>query len=154
MAIATAAASAVVTWVMTYFKANQPKGEGSAALFSFAPFVLLMILLAGCATRVGETPAQVVYGLQGDYNAALAIASAYESQPRCLEGQDLTEAVCSDPDAVEAIRSADNKAYAALVGAQEVVRTPGATDSAVSLAIASARAALDFFETVIAEEIR
>ena len=154
LGIATAAASGAVTWVMTYAKANRTKEESSPTLFSFAPFILFLFLLAGCATRVGDTPAQVVYGLQADYNAALAIALAYESQPRCEDGQDLTEAVCSDPEVVEIIRAADDKAWAGIAAAQDVVLTPGATDDAVSLAIASARAAVDVFEAVIAEEIR
>lgn len=110
--------------------------------------VFLAVLLTACASLVAETPAQRVYAAQADFNAPLAAAVAYESQPRCLAGQSRL-AACSDPAVVAILRQAYRDAAAALKAAQDMVRTPGVTESKTAAAIAAARAAVDVFVAVV-----
>jgi len=100
------------------------------------------LFLGACAIFQADTPAQKVFAIQSDYNAVLAAAVAYESQPRCEEGIGSDEQACSETSVVDALRRTDDNAWIALRAAQEVVRTPGASDSALSLAVTSATKAV------------
>lgn len=117
--------------------------------FLLAALAALMLAtpLAGCASRAAETPAQRVFAIQTEYNGALAVALAYESQPRCSETQPQP---CSDPAAVNEIRKADNDAWAALLAAQEYVRAGGHEGGALAAALAAARSALGVLTAVLA----
>lgn len=119
------------------FKAERPislRGAGRALLAA----VLLAGLAAGgpvacasytAATAEHATPAQQVYALQGDYNAALEVAAAYVESDR------------ADPDAVTAIRRLDAAAYAALREARTAVRAED--DPTWPAALAAARSAVE-----------
>ncbi|WP_316978034.1 hypothetical protein [Shumkonia mesophila] len=120
-------------------------GGGTAAMVAL---LAVGLLLGACASMQAETPAQRVFAAQADFNAPLAVAVAYESQPRCLEGQSQL-AGCSDPAVVDILRSAYRDAAAALAAAQTAVRTPGIAESKVALAVAAARAAVDVFVAVV-----
>jgi len=104
----------------------------------------LLLLLVGCASMVAETPTQRVFAVQADFNAPLAVAVAYESQPRCKEGQGSLDG-CSETKVVDILRSAAKDVDNALKSAQTVVRTPGVAESKINLAIAIAKAAVDDF---------
>ena len=115
-----------------------------------APFALALVLFLGaCAVFKADTPAQRVFAIQADYNAVLAASVAYESQPRCPVGVGSDEQACSEISVVQAMRLADDNAYIALRAAQEVVRTPGATDSTLSLAVTSATKAVSAFRDTL-----
>ena len=109
----------------------------------------LAALLAGCASLIAETPAQRVYAIQADYNGPLAAAVAYESQPRCEDGQSQLDG-CSDTKVVDLLRKADNDVNAAVRAAQKTVRTPEVNDSTVKLAITTLRQAIAAFEVILA----
>lgn len=108
------------------------------------------LFLSGCAYLVAETPAQKVYAIQADYNGPLAAAVAYESQPRCVGLQTSIEG-CSEVKVVEALRKADDDVNAALRAAQNVVRTPGVSDSKVNLALVSFKQVIAAFEVILAD---
>lgn len=95
-----------------------------------------------------KTPAQRIFAAQADYNGVLAAAVAYESQPRCSEA---VVVACSNTEVVNVIRTADTAAYNALRAAQNVIRTPGVTDSATELALASAVQAVAAFRGIMSE---
>lgn len=124
-------------------KAARPIGSAgkSAVGRGVGPLAITFLLLGGLAlggpvacgtaqlTQADATsPAQRLYAVQADYNAALAAAAAYVESP------------AAEPDIVQAIARADRYAYAAIRQAQATVR---AGDSAtVGLAIAAASAAV------------
>lgn len=111
--------------------------------------ILLVLAITACASLEAETPAQRVFAAQADYNGLLALAVAYESQPRC--GAEATLA-CSSVKIVDRIRKADNEAHATLRGAQDVVRTPGVSDSTAKLALAVAVKAISVLRVILTEE--
>lgn len=108
----------------------------------------LALGLAGCATATSgaKTPAQRVFALQADYNAALNLAVAYESQPRCTP---VLTSGCSSLSIVVEIRRADDAAYAAVKGAQNTVRTPGTSESTMELAMVGAANSIGALRTVL-----
>lgn len=112
--------------------------------------VVAFALLAACGTasEQAKSPAQRVFAVQADYNALLAAAVAYESQPRCTAGQSRIDR-CSDPKVVTVMREADDKAFLAIKAAQDTVRTPGATDNTINLAISGASQAIAVLRTVL-----
>lgn len=87
----------------------------------------------GCASQTALTadasPAQKVYALQGDYNAALYVAAG------------LIDSGHLDTAAVQTLRHLDNVAYAALRDAQRAVRA--GNDPAWPAALAAARKAVE-----------
>lgn len=103
-----------------------------------------LLLLAACA---GVTPQQKVFELTAVYNAVLAPIVEYESLPRCAPDDEPT-AVCSKPDVVSAIRKADKAAFAALNGAQAVVREPSSSEGEVNFALNAAEEAILRFRKV------
>ncbi|MDJ0944214.1 MAG: hypothetical protein QNJ30_12150 [Kiloniellales bacterium] len=109
----------------------------------------LLALVAACASLEAETPAQRVFALKSEYRAVLALAVDYESLPRCPSE---TTPVCSEPEVVELLRRADRRAELALDGAEQVVRSPAASEGAVALALESAGAAVAVLRQVLIDE--
>jgi hypothetical protein len=131
--------------------AVRPQTSGklrASVVAAAAAMALSLLMLAACASQVAETPAQRVYALQADYNAALAAAVAYESQPRCEEGE---WSGCSDPEAVAQIRRADDHAHDALQAAQSTVRGAAGGDG-VETALIAAREAVGALRRVLERE--
>ncbi len=111
--------------------------------------VWLLAALAACASLEAETPAQRVFALKSDYRAALAVAVAYESLPRCPI---VTTPFCSEPGVVSLLRQADRQAELALDGAEQVVRSPATSESAVALALEAARSAVAVLRQILIDE--
>ena len=111
--------------------------------------VWLLAALAACASLEAETPAQRVFALKSDYRAALAVAVAYESLPRCPI---VTTRFCSEPGVVSVLRQADRQAELALDGAEQVVRSPATSESAVALALEAARSAVAVLRQILIDE--
>ncbi len=111
--------------------------------------VWLLAALAACASLEAETPAQRVFALKSDYRAALAVAVAYESLPRCPI---VTTPFCSEPGVVSVLRQADRQAELALDGAEQVVRSPATSESAVALALEAARSAVAVLRQILIDE--
>lgn len=76
----------------------------------------------------GSTPAQTVYAIQSDYNAALSAAVEYVESGR------------ASPEARKAIVRLDDVAYSAIAAAREAVRS--GDPPTIPAAIAAARAAV------------
>ena len=111
---------------------------------------ILTIVLVGCASFEAKTPTQRVFAVQADFTGVLAAAVAYESQPRCVAGQTFING-CSDQKIVDILRAAYKDAFAAIKAAQDVARTPGVSDSKITLAIATATAAVNAFTKICQE---
>lgn len=107
----------------------------------------VLLFATACASQIAETSSQRVFALQADYNALLAVAVAYESQPRCV--QDAVQG-CSDPDIVVQIRRIDDHAHTSLRAAQTTVR--GAGDSNIDLALSAAREAVAALSEILTRE--
>ena len=145
-----AALQALIVAAFVWLAPNKTPGNGSTSL-QMAPLatvaaITLALMIAGCASyEASRSPLAVrMYAVQADYNTVLVAAVSYESLPRCP-----AESVCSDSGIVAEIRKADNDAWAAIRAAQEMVRTPGATDGAASSAVSVARAAVDILYSVL-----
>ncbi|MCG8434053.1 MAG: hypothetical protein MJA83_08490 [Gammaproteobacteria bacterium] len=141
-------------------QAEPPKAEAPAVSWSvprgglkpiLLPLALALPFLAlpGCAVFQAETPAQTVYALKSDYRAVLSAAVGYAELPPCPE---VETPVCAEPDLVELIVRADARAEAALDGAEAVVRSPAASESAIALAIAAAEAAVSVVRQILTDE--
>ena len=109
----------------------------------------LLAALAACASLEAETPAQRAFALKSDYRVLLTLAVDYESLPRC---RTVTTPVCSESSVVELLRRADARAELALDEAEQVVRSPAASEGAVALAIEAARAAVAVLRQVLIDE--
>lgn len=109
----------------------------------------LLAALAACASLEAETPAQRVFALKSDYRAVLALAVEYESLPRCPV---VTTPVCSEPAVVSLLRHADSRAELAMDGAEQVVRSPAASEDAVALALEAAKAAVAVLQQILIDE--
>jgi len=108
---------------------------------------IVAVALAACAGA--ETPAQLVYVAKERYSVVLDAANKYEDLKRCTV-VDAPKA-CSDPEAVEVLRKADNAVRLALDEAEAVVRDPAASESALSLAVRSAEGAIATFAAILAD---
>lgn len=93
--------------------------------------IALCLLLSACAT--GSTPAQNVYGVQSQYNAALVVAVAYKSLPECAPN---VSPICKKASVVKDLQDADSVAYPSLEAAQKAVRA-GTLDVAQASVIAA-----------------
>lgn len=108
---------------------------------------LCVALAAGCAATPGTTsPAQAVYAAKSAYAAALTVAVAYESQPRCSSTR---PAPCSSPEIVAQLRRADDTAKLALDAAEAAVRTPAIGTDAAAKAAQAATSALQALQAVL-----
>lgn len=111
--------------------------------------VAILVTLSACASLIAETPAQRVFAAKQDYRALLTLAVDYVELPRCDETE---RTLCSDADAVARIQKIDRYVEVALDEAEGIVRTPGLTGDALSLAIRSAESAIAVFRVVLTEE--
>lgn len=112
-------------------------------LLGVAVVAALAYLCAACT--LPQTPAQSVLAATATYNGAGKVALIYMALPRCTDGG---PKVCSSQAVVDAIKTADNAAYATLASAEKVVRTPGFGDEAIASAVTAARGAVDAFVAV------
>lgn len=122
------------------------------------PLCVLLLALSGCSLFNAESVATVpfdpaasqktVYALKTGYQAALTLAEAYNSRPRC--GAPKSPILCSSQSAIDAIRKAAAATSATINSAETAVRslTPDAT--VVGAAITAATNALDAFRAVTA----
>ena len=101
--------------------------------------------LAAC--QASTPPTSAVLASMTSYQAALVLAVKYNQLPRCAEDG---PTLCSDAAVVKQLRMADDAALAALEAAQNVVLTPGASDSAIAAAQASAGQAVTAFQSILA----
>lgn len=97
----------------------------------------LTFLLAACAVSP-QTPAQSVFLIKNDYQAALTVAVAYKNLPPC--GQPASPVICSDAKVVAQLQKADDVAYPALQAAETTARTPGAGANAATAIVAAQQA--------------
>jgi hypothetical protein len=116
-------------------------------MLRMASIVLALALVTtGCASVIAENPQQRVFAAQSDYNGVLALAVAYESQPRCTE---VVRVACSEPAAVREIRRADTTAFGLLKAAQDTVRDPSSSASKRDLAINAAVNAIGAMRAIL-----
>lgn len=116
-----------------------PPKIGPTALL--AGFLMVGLLTGGpvaCASRAGESPAQIVYGIQADLNMGQRAALAV------LQSGQIGE------DAKDAIKRLDAAAVDAVKAAQDAVRR--GDDPAMPAAIATARNAVDALLTYLKGE--
>ena len=107
--------------------------------------IIALLALTSCATFRADTPSQRLFGIQADYNGALAVAVAYESQPRCAP---VPVQPCSDTTTVIKMRAADDVAWSLLRNAQAIARNPDSAATTVSAAIDAALTAVSAFKTI------
>jgi hypothetical protein len=97
----------------------------------YAVTLLLLFIVAACATTP-KGAEQTVYAAHGSYAAGLSIAIQYKNLPTCGPG---VSALCKDPKKLKEMQDADDKAFAALSTAQQVVRAgPGPKADAAATA--------------------
>jgi hypothetical protein len=99
------------------------------------------------ACQDSTPPTSIVLASMTSYQAALVLAVKYNQLPRCAASE---STFCSDPAVLKQLRMADDAALAALKAAQNVVLTPGATESAIAAAQASATQAVTAFQSILA----
>jgi hypothetical protein len=99
--------------------------------------LILAALLAAC-TVTPTTPAQTIYQVESDYNAAAQIIIAYKALPSCaLANHPLA---CSSLDVIAKLKAADTVAYNAIVAAENTARTAGAGANAATALVAAQQA--------------
>lgn len=132
-AVATLVAFALKLWASRQAAANAPAAS-NAASSPGGPAALLVLLLlsplllAGCASQKAETPAQAVYALAKEHQAAQQLVLAY------------VEAPGATPSLVIALNDLDRAVYESLQAAQVAVRA--GNDPKLPALIAAARNAL------------
>lgn len=104
-----------------------------------------LMTLAAC--QASMPPSSAVLASMTSYQAALVLAVKYNQLPRCVADG---PKICSNAAVVKQLRMADDAALAALEAAQNVVLTPGATQSAIEAAQTSAREAMTAFQSILA----
>lgn len=103
---------------------------------------LLVALAAACASSAPTTPAQTIFQIESDYNAAAQIVLVYKALPRCgtTDASGARIVLCSDLDTINRLKIADNAVYASLVAAQRVALTPGAGANVATATLAAQQA--------------
>lgn len=84
------------------------------------PCIMLSILVSACATAqlpVPKTPSQAVFELKTAEGAAITIANQYKALPPCPQA-----VLCSDPQTVLKVDTADKVAREAIDTAESAVR--------------------------------
>lgn len=109
-------------------------------------FLACMLALAACT--LPKTPAQSIYQLQGDYNAAVSLETKYDKLPDC--GIKNAPVLCSKIETKKLIRQVDDAAYDALMDAQTIVRSDGTTTEKAIAAMGSAQSAILAFSSIVA----
>jgi len=117
-----------------------------------------LAFVAACTSVGGTalTPAQSVYQLKSDYDAALTIAVTYKNLPPCGTTTNVPNVgaqkivLCSDPKVVAQLLQADNVAYAAIQAAENTVRDPTVSQSGAQAATVAAQQALAALTSITA----
>lgn len=99
--------------------------------------VVMLFILTSCATP--NTPAQTAFALEAGYGAAISVAIAYASLPRCAPA---VPQPCSEPVVVRRTNTVAHQAWGAIRAARTAVRTTPADPAATAQALAAAQAAL------------
>ena len=106
-------------------------------------FLMMLFIIPSCAAP--QSPAQTVFALEAGYDAALNIAIAYATLPRCAPAGPV---LCSDAAIVRQANAVAQQAWAALRAAEAAVRTAAPNRSRIVQAIAAAQAALAAFRAI------
>lgn len=111
---------------------------------------VVALSLSGCATVNPsgvdpKDPGKTVFLATLAYDAALSAAIVYQELPKCP-----AKPLCSDPNVVATIQTADKVAYEALSSAQKIVRSIDASHPALETAAAWASEAIGAFTKVVA----
>lgn len=114
--------------------------------FLLVPVIVFALTSCSTLTTIFETPQQTVFAAEASYEAALKVAVAYESLPRCTTPPVM--ALCSRADIVDVLRDADDSVAAAIDAAEKTVRTPGFGDDVYNSAAISAKNAAEAFSTM------
>lgn len=115
--------------------------------------VLAAMALAACASaQSAPTPSTAelqmkVLIAQSAYEIPLRVAVAYNKRPRCTVPA--TVIVCSDADVVAELRKANDAIMSGFTAAMAIASTPGASESAVTLAIAVATNAIGPLQAIL-----
>lgn len=137
-------ASAAVTGLLQALDALRKQPPGSPPPTQ-VPAVFLALALAlplvACETPapMPQTPQQRLYALQAGYTSAVQEMAAYEARPRC-DSPGADRLMCSDPQAVEAMRRSDRVVFAALQAARAQPTEPAV--SALAEALRALRASI------------
>jgi protein involved in sex pheromone biosynthesis len=102
-------------------------------ILSIALTACLLLVVSACASRIAETPAQKVYALKSEFNAALPTITAF------VESDKASLAV--KKEILNLVKAAEK----GLKEAEDVVRKPNGTvtDAAVAASFAVAREAVN-----------
>ena len=111
----------------------------------------LLALACACAlsacSAATHTPAQAIFAMEAAYDAALDIAVAYATQPRCAGAIVL----CSDPAMVRKINDVAHQAWIAMRAAQAAARAVKPDMAALAAARAKAERALENLTILITQ---
>lgn len=114
-------------------------------------FILAVALLLGaCGTPLPpspQTPAQAVYLAEGDFTAALSVATKYKSLPDCTAPA--APVLCSKASVVSDTQKAANTAWALLQSAQATVTDPNFKGSMTDQAVVAAQNAVGALKTIV-----
>lgn len=113
-----------------------------------ALFLAPLIILAACAVQT-KTPQQAVFQIESEYQIALTAAVTYKNLPQC--GTAGAPLVCSDPNVVAKLKTADAAASAAIFAAQNAVRDPNFDKSKTSAVLLAAEQALAVLTAITAQ---
>lgn len=109
------------------------------------------LLLAACGTTLPptpQTPAQAVYLTEGDFTAALSVATKYKALPDCTAPA--APVLCSTASVVGDVQKAANTAWALLQAAQTTVTDPNFKGTMTDQAVVSAQNAVGALKTIVA----
>lgn len=108
------------------------------------------LLLASCGTGLPptpQTPAQAVYLAEGDFTAALSVATKYKALPDCSALA--VPVLCSKASVVTDVQKSANTAWALLQAAQATVTDPNFKGSMSDQAVVSAQNAVGALKTIV-----
>lgn len=95
------------------------------------------LALAACSSAP-TTPAQTIYQVESDYNAAAQVILAYKALPAC--GTPTSPPLCSQASVIAQLKQADTVAYNAIAAAEAVARSPNAGANAATATLAAQQA--------------
>lgn len=108
------------------------------------------LLLTACGSTLPPTPqtaAQAVYLAEGDFTAALSVATKYKALPDC--SAPAAPVLCSKASVVSDVQKAANTAWALLQAAQATVTDPKFHGSMTDQAVVSAQNAVGALKTIV-----
>lgn len=107
------------------------------------------LLLSACGTTLPptpQTPAQAVYLAEGNFTAALSVATKYKALPDCAAPA--APVLCSKASVVSDVQKTANTAWALLQAAQATVTDPNFKGSMTDQAVVSAQNAVGALQTI------